>query len=407
MLTPNDGRSELWQWDTGRKLTVDADCTQVHFSNKVFGRSIDVDVVDGTAEIPDILLQVDKELHVWAFVGTAENGYTKISKVFRVNKRNKPADYVFTPLEQMTLEKILERIERLEENPDAVVDPVAKTDDMTNPVGVDPDGLLWTAPSGGGEPDLLDENGILKQEYLPEGFPYKSGREVEILPETTLYRDASSGRFYIPEGMELSAGMECVIRFTVPGMDYEMEYKSVCRELPANQLGGKWGLGNLSIMGMGEDTGEPFAIGALPMEMVQAAGMGGMMVSTLSLESVTVTITALPANFSFIDPGYIEHGTVLVRVIGDISSGDFTASHTGKEIDKLLNDGKVVVLEHMKSADSILRTVYTLSSRQKGVAVEFRNMDVFTDHIEVNDIHVSVYDNAWYRTGVRAQATVL
>lgn len=263
----------------------------------------------------------------------------------------------------------------------------------------------FSGGSGGGGADLLDENGIIKKEYFPEGFPYKSGREVEILPETTLYRDASSGRFYIPEGMELSAGMECVIRFTVPGMDYEMEYKSVCRELPANQLGGKWGLGNLSIMGMGEDTGEPFAIGALPMEMVQAAGMGGMMVSTLSLESVTVTITALPANFSFIDPGYIEHGTVLVRVIGDISSGDFTASHTGKEIDKLLNDGKVVVLEHMKSADSILRTVYTLSSRQKGVAVEFRNMDVFTDHIEVNDINVSVYDNAWYRTGVRVQAT--
>ena len=45
MLALNDGRSELWQWDTGRKLTVDADCSQVHFSNKVLGRSVDVDVV--------------------------------------------------------------------------------------------------------------------------------------------------------------------------------------------------------------------------------------------------------------------------------------------------------------------------------------------------------------------------
>ena len=106
MLTLNDGRSELWQWDTGRTLAVDADCSQVHFSNKVFGRSIDVDVVDGTAIIPDILLQTDKELNVWAFVGTAENGYTKISKTFKVNWRNKPADYVFTPTEQMTLQMI-------------------------------------------------------------------------------------------------------------------------------------------------------------------------------------------------------------------------------------------------------------------------------------------------------------
>lgn len=119
MLTLNDGRSELWQWDTGRKLTVDADCSQVHFSNKVFGRSIDVDAVDGVAVIPDILLQTDKELTAWAFVGTAENGYTKISKVFKVNKRNKPADYVFTEPDQTTLGEILGRIEDLENRPSA------------------------------------------------------------------------------------------------------------------------------------------------------------------------------------------------------------------------------------------------------------------------------------------------
>ena len=110
MLTLNDGRSELWQWDTGRALAVDADCSQVHFSNKVFGRSIDVDVVDGVAIIPDVLLQTDKDLNVWAFVGTAENGYTKISKTFKVNRRNKPADYVFTPAEQMTLNIIQRQI---------------------------------------------------------------------------------------------------------------------------------------------------------------------------------------------------------------------------------------------------------------------------------------------------------
>ena len=110
MLTLNDGRSELWQWDTGRTLAVDADCSQVHFSNKVFGRSIDVDVVGGVAIIPDILLQTDKDLNVWAFVGTAENGYTKISKTFAVNRRNKPADYVFTQTDQMTLQTIQSQI---------------------------------------------------------------------------------------------------------------------------------------------------------------------------------------------------------------------------------------------------------------------------------------------------------
>lgn len=126
MLTLNDGRNELWQWDTGRTLAVDADCSQVHFSNKVFGRSIDVDVIDGIAIIPDILLQTDKDLTAWAFVGTAENGYTKISKTFKVNKRNKPADYVFTPPEQTSLEEIKEKLDYLEsiQDPDAIKNAV-------------------------------------------------------------------------------------------------------------------------------------------------------------------------------------------------------------------------------------------------------------------------------------------
>ena len=119
MLTLNDGRSELWQWDTGRKLTVDADCSQVHFSNKVFGRSIDVDVLDGVAIIPDVLLQTDKELIAWAFAGTSENGYTKISKVFKVNRRNKPADYVFTPVEQMTIAEIAAIAKSVRDDADA------------------------------------------------------------------------------------------------------------------------------------------------------------------------------------------------------------------------------------------------------------------------------------------------
>ena len=126
MLTLNDGRAELWQWDTGRTLAVDADCSQVHFSNKVFGRSIDVDVVDGVAIIPDVLLQTDKDLNVWAFVGTAENGYTKISKTFKVNRRNKPADYVFTPPDQTSLEEIKERVSYLEsmQDPGAIKNAV-------------------------------------------------------------------------------------------------------------------------------------------------------------------------------------------------------------------------------------------------------------------------------------------
>lgn len=106
-----DGRGELYQWDTGRKVVVDDETVkQVHYQNRFYGRTIDVDVSNGTAIIPDQLLQSFTPLVVFAWVGSAEDGYTKIEKTFEVHKRNKPADYVFTPVDQKTLDDLQAQI---------------------------------------------------------------------------------------------------------------------------------------------------------------------------------------------------------------------------------------------------------------------------------------------------------
>jgi hypothetical protein len=177
MMTLNDGRSELWQWDTGRKLTVDADCTQVHFSNKVFGRSIDVNVVDGIAVIPDVLLQSDKELNVWAFVGSPESGYTKISKTLKVNKRNKPSDYVFTPTDQTTLEKILDRINELENTAGSSIDQDQIKNAVDEYLQANPPAVTETdptVPDWAKQPEkpvyTADEVGALRQGELQTGI---------------------------------------------------------------------------------------------------------------------------------------------------------------------------------------------------------------------------------------------
>lgn len=52
-ITIADGRGALWQWDTGRrvKITDGADVKQIHYQNRCFGCSVDVDVEnDGTAD---------------------------------------------------------------------------------------------------------------------------------------------------------------------------------------------------------------------------------------------------------------------------------------------------------------------------------------------------------------------
>lgn len=103
-ITLSDGRANLYQWDTGRTVVLDFDAAQCHFENKAYGRTVDVEIKDKTAIIPDVLLQKSGKLRVFAFVGTADEGYTKIEKIFDIIARNKPADYVFTPSEQITLE---------------------------------------------------------------------------------------------------------------------------------------------------------------------------------------------------------------------------------------------------------------------------------------------------------------
>lgn len=112
-ITIADGRGALWQWDTGRRVKItDGDgVKQIHYQNKCFGRSVDVDVGDdGTAIIPDELLQDWHPLTAYAYVTDDAGGYTKVQVDFAVHKRAKPAGYVYTPTEQLTLQTIQRQI---------------------------------------------------------------------------------------------------------------------------------------------------------------------------------------------------------------------------------------------------------------------------------------------------------
>lgn len=111
-ITIADGRGALWQWDTGRRVKItDGDVKQVHYQNRCFGRSVDVDVGDdGTAIIPDELLQDWHPLTAYAYVTDDTGAYTMVQQDFIVHKRAKPAGYVYTLTDQMTLQTIQRQI---------------------------------------------------------------------------------------------------------------------------------------------------------------------------------------------------------------------------------------------------------------------------------------------------------
>lgn len=108
-ITIADGRGALWQWDTGRrvKITDGNGVKQVHYQNKCFGRSVDVDIdTDGTAIIPDELLQDWHPLTAYAYVTDDAGGYTKVQVDFAVHRRARPADYVYTPTEHAGFDRL-------------------------------------------------------------------------------------------------------------------------------------------------------------------------------------------------------------------------------------------------------------------------------------------------------------
>lgn len=117
-ITIADGRGALWQWDTGRRVKItDGDgVKQVHYQNRCFGRSVDVDVgTDGTAIIPDELLQDWHPLTAYAYVTDDAGGYTKVQVDFAVHKRAKPADYVYTPTEHAGFDRLRAEIGDLDD----------------------------------------------------------------------------------------------------------------------------------------------------------------------------------------------------------------------------------------------------------------------------------------------------
>lgn len=108
MLTLNDGRKELYQWDTGRMATVDIECDVVHFSNLKYGESLAVEVKAGEVSIPNKLLMNGEPIYCWAFVKDEGGAYTKKEQALNVIKRAKPSDYVYTETEVITIKTAVE-----------------------------------------------------------------------------------------------------------------------------------------------------------------------------------------------------------------------------------------------------------------------------------------------------------
>lgn len=100
MFKLETGRDCFYQWDSNLRLIVnDNTINEVHYCNRTDSCSLITEVYTENglrySNIPNVLLTKDLDVNVYAY----DTNYTKYSAKFKVCKRSKPADYVYTETE--------------------------------------------------------------------------------------------------------------------------------------------------------------------------------------------------------------------------------------------------------------------------------------------------------------------
>ena len=116
-LTIEDGRKELYQWDTNRKLVIEDDINvdYLHFEDLSTDEGLAYKVIvkekDGKryGDIPNICLaNGSTKLVVYAIYADEEGVSTITKTIFPIKRRQKPSDYELTDDNIVTVESILE-----------------------------------------------------------------------------------------------------------------------------------------------------------------------------------------------------------------------------------------------------------------------------------------------------------
>ena len=126
MVTLLDGG--LYQWDTGRVVQIDSDSDyvihEVHFTTK----KMDFAYVAKTysengntyCKIPNILLQQYYDIYCYEVRENEDGEESTSTTIFKVTKRNRPLDYIYTDPEKYTYKELENRLKVLEDSLDDV-----------------------------------------------------------------------------------------------------------------------------------------------------------------------------------------------------------------------------------------------------------------------------------------------
>lgn len=156
----------------------------------------------------------------------------------------------------------------------------------------------------------------LTYDYMPEGYPKKSVQTVTLMDEQEVAFNTENGTIYINElknPLEIVVGQTYTVKWD--GTEYECVGVAISENVPI--------IGNLSIMGAGDDTGEPFF--CIPSE-VGFVTFDTSASHTISVKIIEETITPIDEKYLPTIP-VIKFTTRIATNIANDTQPSFTVSN--------------------------------------------------------------------------------
>lgn len=126
MVTLLDGN--LYQWDTGRVVQIDPDIDyvihEVHFATRKmdFAYVVKTYTENGRTycKVPNILLQQCYDIYCYEVRENDDGEESTSTTIFKVTKRNRPLDYIYTDPEKYTYKELENRLKVIEDSLDGI-----------------------------------------------------------------------------------------------------------------------------------------------------------------------------------------------------------------------------------------------------------------------------------------------
>ena len=169
----------LTQWDYGQKLTIKgltvSSALEVHFSNNAEKEAIVMSATksgsDIITEIPNVLLEKDKDITAWVYTDDGQSGETIRTIVLKVTPRIKPADYI----SENNAGKVIDYVAKAEEYASSAQESAEIAQDNAEKVQANTDlvqDILANVPDFDSYEKLAEHNKLLYDGLYVKGETY-------------------------------------------------------------------------------------------------------------------------------------------------------------------------------------------------------------------------------------------